>query len=330
MTVQVVFDDVVRVGSGNAAVANATGASVLAGKPTAELDVLTIPLRPGLPHGAYSVRWSIVSNDGHLERGVLAFAVGLGEPRPHSVLGAAVPLTWTDLVLRSLYYLGLLAAGGIVIFALAVRAIARHGRSSGRSRRSSSSDCSPCSWAGAGSCTPRRRGPATYSSSRSRSWLALAGGAAAALAPGAAACSSALPAPPSLALLAAPTLAGHALDPSQPRFLSVPADLLHIALGRGLGRRAARARGRRARARARRRRRATSGPPRFVGRARRRRAARGERRRAGRDGAVGRLAALVDVVRADDPREVGALRWLARARATSAGAGSRSCASSSS
>jgi hypothetical protein len=33
----------------------------------------------------------------------------------------------------------------------------------------------------------------------------------------------------SLALLAAPTLAGHALDPSQPRYVSVPADLLHVA-----------------------------------------------------------------------------------------------------
>ena len=42
----------------------------------------SLPLRPGLPHGAYSVRWRVVSNDGHLIAGVLAFAVGAGSPRP--------------------------------------------------------------------------------------------------------------------------------------------------------------------------------------------------------------------------------------------------------
>ena len=225
--VRVVFDDVVRVGSRNAAVANATGGSVLAGKPSADLDVLTIPLRPDLPRGAYSVRWSIVSNDGHLERGVLAFAVGLGEPRPRSVLGATVPLTWSDVVLRSLYYLGLLAAGGIVLFAFAVRGIV--GRALER----------PVAQVvffgllavfigGSGIVHTAAPGTRYVLVLKVALVVALIGGAAAALAPvrrpllwvaGAA----------SLALLAAPTLAGHALDPSQPRFLSVPADLLHIA-----------------------------------------------------------------------------------------------------
>jgi copper transport protein len=225
-SVRVVFDDIVRVGSRNAAVANLTGASVLAGEPTADLDVLTIPLRPGLPRGAYSVRWSIVSNDGHLERGVLAFAVGAGEPRPHSILGASVPLTWTDVVLRSLYYLGLLTAGGVVLFGLAVRgplgdALAR--------------PLAQVVFFGllavfvGGSGIVHTSAPGTRYALVVRVALltALAGGAAAALAP-------ARPvllvpaAVTALALLLAPTLAGHALDPSQPRLLSVPADALHV------------------------------------------------------------------------------------------------------
>jgi copper transport protein len=226
-SVQVVFDDVVHVGSRNAAVANATGTSVLAGKPTADLDVLAIPLRPGLPRGAYSVRWSIVSNDGHLERGVLAFAVGPGEPRPRSVLGAAVPLTWTDLVLRTLYYLGLLASGGIVLFALAVRGII--GRALERPVAQVVFFGLLAVFVG-GSGIVHTAAPGTryVLVVKVALVLALAAGSAAALAPmrpvllpvaGAV----------SLALLAAPTLAGHALDPSEPRFLAVPADLLHIA-----------------------------------------------------------------------------------------------------
>ena len=39
---------------------------------------LVIPLRRGLANGDYSVRWSIFSDDGHLESGVLAFGVGAG------------------------------------------------------------------------------------------------------------------------------------------------------------------------------------------------------------------------------------------------------------
>jgi len=56
------------VASGNAAVSNATNESVLDGKARARGRVLTIPLRAGLKDGVYSVRWSIVSDDGHPER----------------------------------------------------------------------------------------------------------------------------------------------------------------------------------------------------------------------------------------------------------------------
>ena len=70
--VVVLFDDDVRIAPGNAAVRNG-GGSVLAGKPVARGRVLTLPLRTGLGRGAYSVRWSAVSQDGHIVQGVLAF-----------------------------------------------------------------------------------------------------------------------------------------------------------------------------------------------------------------------------------------------------------------
>ena len=119
--VQVAFDDTVHLAPGNAAVSNATNRSVLGGPAAAHGRVLTLPLRTGLQNGAYSVRWSIVSDDGHREEGVIAFAIGAGSAVPRSVLGAAAPLTWNDILLRTLYYFGLLAAGGAAVFGLLTR-----------------------------------------------------------------------------------------------------------------------------------------------------------------------------------------------------------------
>src|SRR5579862_7806373 len=56
--IRVTFDDAVRVGAGNTAVANASGASILAGPPTVAAHSLILPLRRALPYGAYSARWS--------------------------------------------------------------------------------------------------------------------------------------------------------------------------------------------------------------------------------------------------------------------------------
>ena len=116
--VRVEFDDTIHVAPGNAAVSNVTNGSVLGGPATAHGRVLTVPLRARLQDGDYSVRWSIVSDDGHREQGVIAFAVGAGSPAPHSVLGAAAPLAWNDILMRTLYYFGLLAGGGAAIFGL--------------------------------------------------------------------------------------------------------------------------------------------------------------------------------------------------------------------
>jgi copper transport protein len=118
--VRVVFDDVVRVGPGIEAVRNG-GRSVLGGTPQASGDTLTIPLRAHLPDGDYSVRWSIISDDGHLESGVLAFALGTGRAPPTAVLTAEAtgPGAGTTFA-RWLFLAGILAAVGIALYALVV------------------------------------------------------------------------------------------------------------------------------------------------------------------------------------------------------------------
>src|ERR671936_2873017 len=88
--VRVLFDDAIRPGPGVEAVRNG-GGSVLAARayvPKQNPRELVIPLRRGLGTGDFSVRWSVVSDDGHNERGVTAFAVGAGAARPTVSLSA--------------------------------------------------------------------------------------------------------------------------------------------------------------------------------------------------------------------------------------------------
>jgi copper transport protein len=223
--VTVRFDDGVRVAKGNAAVDNADQASVLAGKASAQGRELTIPLKP-LGNGAYSVRWSIVSDDGHREQGVLAFAVGEGSAAPQSVLGASVPLTWNDILLRTLYYLGVLAGGGLAAFGLLARRIV--GPALQRPLVHLLFFSLLLVFLG-GSGILHAAPPGTRFALVVKIALtvSLAGGAAAALAP-------TIPQlrlvayAAALALLAAPTLSGHALDRDQPRVLSAIVDLAHL------------------------------------------------------------------------------------------------------
>ena len=63
--VRLVFDDVVQDGPGVAAVRNG-GGSVLGGAARVAGRAEVLPLRPGLLDGVYSVRWSVISDDGHL------------------------------------------------------------------------------------------------------------------------------------------------------------------------------------------------------------------------------------------------------------------------
>lgn len=225
-SVTVEFDDVVRVAGGTAAVANATEESVLAGRPVAHGRVLTIPLRSKLADGAYSVRWSIVSEDGHHEEGVLAFAVGTGRAPPTAVLGASTPLTWSDVVLRTLYYLGLLAAAGAAVFGLLNRRLLGRGLERPLAHLLFFSLLAAFV-GGSGMLHAAPPGTRFALVMKVALGVTVAGGAAAALAPrsrlllhaaGAAA----------LALLLAPTLAGHSLDPDQPAVLAPIADLAHL------------------------------------------------------------------------------------------------------
>ncbi len=225
--VRVQFDDTIRVAPGNAAVSNVTNATVLGGPATVRGHVLTLPLRAGLQDGDYSVRWSIVSDDGHREQGVVAFAVGAGSPVPRSVLGAATRLSWSDILLRTLYYFGLLAGAGAAVFGLFTA------RLLGDAARKPLAQLLFFSLllvflGGSGIVHSAPPGTRFALVLKIALTIALAGGAAAALAPtvpgllfvaGGA----------SLLLLAAPTLSGHALDRSQPRALSALADFAHLA-----------------------------------------------------------------------------------------------------
>jgi copper transport protein len=120
--IRVVFDDVVKRGGGIEAIRNG-GGSVLAGRArVVGENVLVLPLKRGLRRGAYSARWSIISDDGHLESGIVAFAVGRGEPVPTSTLAARGTSVEPDEVAwRWILYAGLLAAVGVSILVLVVR-----------------------------------------------------------------------------------------------------------------------------------------------------------------------------------------------------------------
>jgi len=224
--VEVLFDDTVRVGTGNAAVSNATRASVEQGAATARGRVLTIPLRRRLGHGDYSVRWSIVADDGHRERGVIAFAVGAGGAKPTAVLTASVPLGWTDAAFRLVFYLGLLVAAGTAVFALTARRYL-----AALKRRLSQLLFFALLLAFVGCSGVVHDAPGGTRNAlvlEVALALAAAGAAAAALAPAASpllavACTCAL------LLVPTPTVAGHALDHDQPWLLSVPADIAHVA-----------------------------------------------------------------------------------------------------
>jgi copper transport protein len=225
--VLVEFDDTVRVGSGVAAVANVSSQSVLAGAATARGHMLTIPLRANLADGDYSVRWSIVSDDGHHEQGVIAFAVGAGRPPPHAVLTARSSVGWSDAIFRTLFYLGLLGAAGGSAFGLLAWPTA--GTTLRRPLAQFLFGCFLLAFLGASGIVHSASSGTRYALIlKTALTMTLLGGAAAALAPlyptlllFAGVCA--------LSVLAAPTLSGHALDRDQPRWLSVPTDLAHAA-----------------------------------------------------------------------------------------------------
>jgi len=223
--VTVVFDDTVRVGSGNAVVANSSRSSVLAPPAVAQGRILTLQLEHGLHRGDYTARWSIVSEDGHGERGVLAFAVGRGGPPPQPVLSASTPLGTRDIALRTLYYLGVLVAAGTTVFWLLARPLL-----GARLRRPVSgllfASLLAAFLGASGLLADATHGTRFAHVLVAAVLLALAGAAAAALAP---VYAPLLPVAGACAIVvtAAPALAGHALDRDQPRVIAPALDLAH-------------------------------------------------------------------------------------------------------
>jgi methionine-rich copper-binding protein CopC len=199
------FDDTVLVGPGVAAVRNG-GGSVLAGSARASGRVETIPLRPNLQNGVYTVRWSVISDDGHLIQGVVPFRVGPGGP-VEAGIGVQSPDRPADVAARWAFLLGVLLAGGAAIFRLAVGPVDRRLLGAGFA----------LAIAGAAGSL------ALQSTYATRYALALEVGIGVALL----GLVPRLALPAALGLLAVPTVSGHALDPGR-SWLELPADLLHV------------------------------------------------------------------------------------------------------
>jgi copper transport protein len=74
--------------------------------------VVTVPVRK-LPRGAYTVRWHVLSEDGHVVSGVFTFGVRVKAPPPTEAYGASGPTT-TEHIVRWAYFLSLaLLLGGL-------------------------------------------------------------------------------------------------------------------------------------------------------------------------------------------------------------------------
>jgi copper transport protein len=221
-TVRIVFDDAVERGPGIEAVRNG-GASVLDGDPrVAGGRALVLPLRRGLAKGDYTVRWAIISDDGHLESGVLAFAVGLGSGRPVPSLGAeATGARPPEVIARWLFLAGVLGAVGIAAFALS---------SGARDEQIALVLATSAVVSALGAADEAHR---VGLSTRAGTALIVGSAYAVAVALAAAAATLEARALPialvlALPLVAVPTASGHALDRGLSR-VNVAADLLHVA-----------------------------------------------------------------------------------------------------
>ena len=72
-----------------------------------------------LPAGAYTIRWHVLSSDGHVVSGVWTFGVRVAAPPPTEAYGASGP-TRTEHVVRWLYFLALALTIGALGFRLVV------------------------------------------------------------------------------------------------------------------------------------------------------------------------------------------------------------------
>jgi copper transport protein len=120
-SVRLSFDQAVTVLPGSVSVYSAGGAVVSAtARSGADKHTVVTPVRK-LRKGPYTVRWHVLSGDGHVVSGVFTFGVRYPAPPPTEAYGASGP-TRTEHVVRWAYFLALaLLVGGLGFRLLVVR-----------------------------------------------------------------------------------------------------------------------------------------------------------------------------------------------------------------
>jgi methionine-rich copper-binding protein CopC len=63
-------------------VVDESGTDWVGGDPVVSADTVTVPLKSGMPNGAYAVTWQVVSSDGHPTSGDYAFSLAAAEATP--------------------------------------------------------------------------------------------------------------------------------------------------------------------------------------------------------------------------------------------------------
>jgi len=110
-TVALHFDQSVQVEPNAIEVKNEFG-KTLSGASLAHGQTVRVPLKR-LPRGPYTVRWHVLSEDGHVVSGVFTFGVRAAAPPPTEAYGASGPTT-TEHIVRWAYFLSLaLLLGGL-------------------------------------------------------------------------------------------------------------------------------------------------------------------------------------------------------------------------
>jgi copper transport protein len=232
-SVRITFNSGVKVNNGTAAIDNSTGASVLGGTPTvsgAGGITLVIPLRPGLGPGDYTVRWSIVSEiDGHEQQGVIAFAVGPGSAAPSAALTAKGYVNWRSVAIRTLFYLGVLAAVGGAFFGAVVLRPVAYERQLAVAESRLLLACFTLAFGGSVALlVTASTGGTDFSHAMILAAVVSGIGAVAAALVSRSPSARYLCWGAAAVLLVCPTLSGHALDPTQPRVLTPLVDIFHL------------------------------------------------------------------------------------------------------
>jgi copper transport protein len=121
------FTEAVSVETDGVRILDASAERWDAGQATASGSVVTVPLRSGAPNGGYVVAWRVISADGHPINGAFQFSVGVrsavGDDVAEQAFGADDDRrdAIAGAVLRSLAYLGVLVAAGVVAVGTALR-----------------------------------------------------------------------------------------------------------------------------------------------------------------------------------------------------------------